>query len=660
MILRYYVPSAGRDAHLAECIETCQRTGIREILLFTSPAYGPGSGFLDRDELTERLNHLNLCAERIRAAGLVFSLNVFATLGHVYVPEAEVTRFGFWRQIGPSGAPALHPVLDPACPALHTYLVAAYAAYASLHPRVIFVDDDFGVGLNNVYHPARLAKFAARVGVEPDRSLIAGLLFSEDPAVSLQARWLMRELVTADLVDLAQEVQLTVHQRNPDIRMGLMFPSSAFFDVAAVAQALAGSHQPLVRPQLPLYREERPVSAYGDSLWQLNFWRAHLPETFEIWPEAENYPYTDYQKSPEAGWVHAAYCFGCGVPQVALSLNSFSRGIPAGESRRMVEKFSTHRKQLVEIEKLLQGGSEELGVAIWEPGEVRQLGLNQAAPIDALRLLGIPIESVRDYQEGTLYWGNSLNILARPDLEWILARGALLDLDSADSLQAGGYLEKIGLKLGPACAADEALNLRFTRQDGSPEDWPIYYFIRGLGVEGMPRAVEAADARVLVGYIDDQDRDSLPFALAWTGPQGARFAFINASFRLWPHNAFLNPWMGGVLAQLCQWVDGRTLPARVVAGPNVALQVLRFGDGDNILCTLINYSTTSQPEIRVALNEDLARLKFSEILADGSCVGLAVDKVAGTASLHLTGPMECLGVRFVLGTGGPYLPDGRI
>ena len=652
MILRYYVPPQGREEHLNELIETCRKTAVKEVLLFTSPAYGPGAGFPDRAELNERLEHLSTCAERIRGAGLVFSLNVFATLGHIFVAEEQVQHFGFWRQVGPDGSPALHPVLDPACPALHEYLAEAYQAYARLEPRLMFVDDDFGVGLHTAFHPERLRRFAGRMSCEADRAKISELIYATDRAIARDSRRVMRELVTSDLVELAAILRSAVHGQHAGIRLGLMVPSSAFFDVAAVAEALAQPHQPLVRPQLPLYREERPVSGYGDALWQLNYWRAKLPRHFEIFPEAENYPYTDFQKSPAAAWAHTAYCFGCGETNAALSLNSFSKGIPAGESRRAVEQIGIHHGQLAGVASLLAGGYAELGAGAWEAGEPRMLGVVPATPLDVPRLLGLPIYSAREPQDAILHWGLDLYGLSGETIGRVLAKGAVLDLDSAAYLQETGLLERTGMCLGLPGAPAEVLNLRFNRQDGSPEDWPVYYYIRNLGSVEMPRNVEvpAGGARSLIEFRNDRDGASLPFVLTWSGPQGGRFAFINASFRLWPRYALLNPWMGDVLAEVCRWVSGQPLPARVVNGPNVSIQVLRLAVHDQVLLTLINYSTASHPEIKLALDADLASHAYVELMPDGTSNALAIERSEKKGSLCLSGPTECLGVRFLLGT----------
>ena len=649
-ILRYYVAPERREEHLQELIETCHRVGAHEVLLFTSTAYARGANFIDREQLKSRMNHLHMCADRIRSADLVFSLNVFTTLGHIYVPQEEIDRFGFKRQIDPEGRDAIHPVLDPSCLRLREYQSGVYETYAELEPRLMFVDDDFGVNLHSGFHPDRLRRFAAAISCSSEREHVKSLMFSEDRAIALQARKLMRTLITRDLVELAVILRQAAHRRDPRIRLGLMYPARAFFDVAAVAEAFAGAHRPYVRPQLPLYREERSVASYGEALWQLNYWRAKLPANFEIFPEGENLPYTDLQKSPAATFLHTAYCFACGEPKVALSLNSFSTGIPAGDSRQSTAFTAAHKPQLQVVAGLLAGGSEPIGIGVWEAGEPRMTGVLPKTPFSLPQLLGFPIYSARQPEDAVIHWGHELYDLPSKEIEQVLESGAVLDLDSAAILEARGYLSRTGLALDARCRVQDILNLEFTRRDASVENWMIYYFIRNVSEEGMPRRIRTADGTVLNSYKDDLGQTSVPFALTWSGPLGQPFAFINASFHLWPRGALWNPWMADVLKQTFEWVQGKAVAAQVVNGPNLTVNALKLPATDQVILTLINYSTTSQANTQLALSEELAGLSFTEIAPDGSGKDIPVQQSESRMSLHLQGATECLGVRFILGT----------
>jgi len=124
-VLRYHVPLARRGEHLSELLRTCERVGAREVSLFSSGYIGDAV-FLDPAAFARRIDHLAFCADRIRQAGLTFSLNVMHTLGHLYVPQAEIDRFGFQRQLQADGGAGTHPVLDPVCPRLRGHLAEAY------------------------------------------------------------------------------------------------------------------------------------------------------------------------------------------------------------------------------------------------------------------------------------------------------------------------------------------------------------------------------------------------------------------------------------------------------------------------------------------------------------------------------------------------------
>lgn len=648
-ILRYYVPAEQRDEHLRELIETCRQVGAREVLLFSSPAYSPEAIFIGEEALKVRMEHLHTCARRIREAGLIFSLNVFVTLGHIHVPQHEVERFGFRRQIDADGRPAAHPVLDPSCPRLREYQSRFYEAYADLEPRLMYVDDDFGVRLGNCFHADRLQRFAELFGCNPDRDVVKSLMFSVNRATVIGARRLMRTLVTGDLREMADILRQAAHRRDTRIRLGLMYPGSVFFDVAAVAQALAGQYRPSVRPQIPQYREDRPVAEYAETFWQLDYWRAKLPQGFEFHPECENFPYTELQKSPAASYAHTAYCYGCGEPEVAMSLNSFSSGIPAGESRQIVRFTAARKTQLEAVGKLLAGGSHPAGVGLWEAGASRMMELLPRMSVSSPQLLGFPLYSAIQPEQATIHWGPDLRDVSEEQLQLVVARGGVLDLEGAQALADRGYLERTGLVVGEACASGAVLSVDLERRDGSIEQWPIFYFIRNVSREAMPRAARASRARVLSSYRDDHGRSSVPFAMTWEGPDGQPFALLNACVRLWPRFTLTNPWMADVLAETLRWVQGRRVLVRVVQGANVLIKARWLPAPERLLLTLINFSTASHDAIELALSEEAADLSYTEIQANGSVQPVSPRTSGKVSLLQLPGATPCLGVRFVVG-----------
>jgi hypothetical protein len=654
--LRYYIPSEDREAHLAELIRTCDLVGIREVFLFTTEYLGV-SQFKEIGELERICAHLAICAERLKAAGIVFHLNVFHTLGHLYAPQREVEKFGFQRQLQADGQPGPHPVMDPSCSQLRAYLQQAYRLYGRLRPGLLFNDDDYTVRFTQCFVPGRVARFATRFGCANDPKVVGALLAKGNPL----ARVLMSELITDDLVSLAEVLRRAVHEESPETRLGHMHAAVVAHDVARVAQALAGGKRPFVRPQIQLYREDVPLADYPGRFWDLDLWKARLPEEFEFFPECENYPYDPALKSPVSAWAHHAYILSTGEPRVALSLNAaFGGKVPASESRSLVEYFAERRGQLHAVGKLLQGATQPAGVAVWQDHEMLNLGLMLRTPLKVLQARGVPVSCARNPQEATIHWGASLQYMNDARLDAVLQHGAFLDLRALQALHSRGRLEHMGLTLGERCTATEVMHLRYERQDGGVELWPYYYFVGRLpGREHLPFRVSVPTGKVLATYLDEQRRVSVPHLLTWTSPAGARFALLNASTDAATGEALLSRWSATYLVRAVEWVQGQPLLARVTSEGAFLLKALWLDSGAALLLTLWNLSTAPAVAATVRLIPEISTWQWSRIGDDGGPQPLAIRSVDSAPCITLEQPLPPLGCCFLVARRDDGLPSGR-
>ncbi len=652
-VLRYYVPPEAREEHLAELLTTCERVGIREVMLFTTEYLGV-SQFKEVGELERICGHLAICAERLKAAGIVFHLNVFHTLGHLYAPQREVEKFGFQRQMQVDGQPGPHPVLDPACPRLKTYLQQAYRLYGQLRPGLMFNDDDYTVRLTQCFAPGRVARFAARFGCASDAKVVSALLVKNNRP----ARVLMAELITDDLVALAGTLRQAVHEVSPETRLGHMHAGAVIHDVARVARALAGDKRPFVRPQIQLYREEIPLTDYPGRFWELDAWQARLPAAFELFPECENYPYDPALKSPVAAFAHHAYILSVGEPRVALSLNAaFGGKVPASESRALVDYFAERRGQLQAVSKWLQGATQPAGVAVWQDHELLNLGLVRRTPLKALQARGVPLCCARTPDAGALHWGESLQSVSEAHLDEILKHGAFLDLRALQVLQSRGRLAQLGLTLGERCTATEVMHLRYERQDGGVELWPYYYFVGRLpGREHLPCRVQAPAGRALATYLDAQRHASAPHVFIWTSPGGARFALLNASTDAATGDSLLSRWSAGCLARALEWVEGRPVLARVTSEGAFLLKALWLEAGAAIMLTLWNLSTAPAAAATLRLAPQISAWQWARIGSAGRLQPVTIRSVNGEPCLVLERPMASLECCFLVARRAADLP----
>ena len=625
-ILRYYVPIEGRDEHLAELIRTCEQTGAQEVSLFSSD-YLCHAVFLAPTEMEQRMEHLALCAEAIREAGLIFSLNVMHTLGHLFVPQTDIDRFGFQRQLDAEGRPGAHPVLDPACPKLREHLVETYRQYARLQPRLLFVDDDFLVPFHQCFLLDRVTRFATAFGCQDSPAAVQDALHTGEHTNQKRARELMAELITADLIALATALREAVHEISPTTRLGLMYPTH-MMGVEQVARALAGDHQPFVRPQIPLYREDVPTMAYPSRFQTVDIWQAQLPADFEFYPEGENYPYDPALKSPSAALLHHMYCLAVGESQVALSLNSFSAGIPACESTALVDKFTAYRGQIATVNELLDTDRQTIktvGATVWQHSEASQLGLLEGPNLLPLQARGVPVSYVRNPEDAVLHWGNSLAHLSDEELEGVLQRGAVFDGRAVEILEQRGLLESTGLSLGEKCRVTDVLHIRYERNDQGHENWPFYYFVSRMpGDDHLPRRMSAPDSTTICPYLDDKGNISAPHILTWTSPSGVRFGLLNVlASRL--DKALLSPWSTPAIVRAIEWVQDAPLTACAAGGGNVLLKALRLRSGSQLMLTLANLSTSPSSPLPIRLAPKYVTWRWSKVGANGEREPLEVN-----------------------------------
>ena len=631
-LLRYMVPLENRDIYLDEMVNQCKSMGINEILLFTMLSNGEygGDAFYDGEEFEKRMEHFRYCADRIRNEGLILSINAFHTLGHIRVPEEVVQHFGFERQLTREGKPNLHPVLDPRSEKLREHLEMIYSAYATLKPHRLFVDDDYGVPLAASFHEGRVKEFAHIVGCDSTREALVALVYSDNPETAAKMQYIMGELVNRDLEDLAKIIEQAVHKVSPETKIGMMFPSSIKNDVARIAKAFAGKHKPFVRPQMPLYREDIPVASYSQVFWVIPYWQSKLGEDFEIFPEIENFPYTNFSKSPEATYSQIASVFGRGIGSPAYNLENF-------RNHRTIGLLSERKGQVKEVTDLLRGKSSPGGIGVWN-----MPGCN-------LELLGLPFKAVSEAGDADILFGSALSGLLDSQLEGLVRKGAIFDLDAMRVMKQRGYLAKMGVGELTQSDRNNIINIDFN-QEGRPDDlnWNIYYWLRNLPDPAWPLVFKALGEIRLYSCKNHENEITVPYAVKWTGPDGQQFGFINFSYERWPLYAWFHTWMPGIMSELAAWVNGEAVNVMIKESPRVAVEMCEI-EGGKVLLTLINYSTGSYEDVTLLLSGKLEKMKWKEIMADGSEKDCKLRLSGYGSEVESLALMPALGVKFFVG-----------
>src|SRR5699024_4785432 len=267
----------------------------------------------------EELNHSHLTKEetqvwldaiiplqkQLAKLGVTTSLNPWTTIMHSDRGFSVNPEIGFNTFVDINGNKAK----DMACPADPTwrkYLAQRYAQYASIHPRRLWMEDDFR---HYNHTPLKLMCFCdyhmklyqEKLGKDESREeFVKNMLKPGEPTIE---RKIYLNQARKEMIENEHLIEQAVHKVSPDTDMGQMtsFPDWHAIegrDWAKLFDAQAGPGHPRVaRPHLPAYNEVAPL-IYGRKFEEYSrTTAAFLGPHAELYPELENSMWTPQVKS---------------------------------------------------------------------------------------------------------------------------------------------------------------------------------------------------------------------------------------------------------------------------------------------------------------------------------------------------------------------------
>ena len=305
-ILRYAAePGFHEQRKLADLVEFCKRARIDDVMFFLNQEE-LNRGHLTREETAPWLEMIARGKEALDPLGVTTSINPWITLLHC--DRGRTLREGqnFHLMVDPNGRRAA-AVACPLCPEWRGYISDMYAYYASLHPHMLWVEDDFRLhnhaplDWGGCFCELHMAEFSRRAGREvSSEEFVRGVLQRGEPH-PYRKIWL--DCARETMADLARLIGDAVHAVSPSTRVGLMSSVPAIHcaegrDWAAVLSGFSGADTPMVdRPHLP---------AYGGTAGQQYLWHfqaisrqsvAIMPSSTELYPELESFPHSRFSKS---------------------------------------------------------------------------------------------------------------------------------------------------------------------------------------------------------------------------------------------------------------------------------------------------------------------------------------------------------------------------
>lgn len=237
--------------------------------------------------------------------GVSTSLNPWTTIMHSdrgFIVNKEI---GFNTFVDIDGNKAK----DMACPAdpiWRKYLCDSYRKYASIHPKRLWMEDDFRHYNHSPYKlmcfcPYHMKLYQEKLGKNETREeFVSNMLRKGDPTIE---RKVYLDQARMEMIETEKMVEKAVHEVSPTTDLGQMtsFPNwhaveGRDWENLLLSQAGVG-HKKTIRPHLPAYNEESIIKYARDFERYSRTTVSYAGSDSVILPEQENAMWTPMVKS---------------------------------------------------------------------------------------------------------------------------------------------------------------------------------------------------------------------------------------------------------------------------------------------------------------------------------------------------------------------------
>ena len=263
------------------------------------------AGHLTSKETQVWLDAIEKISKRLTEIGVTTSLNPFSTIMHSDRGQVINPEIGFQPLVDMDGKVAQ----SMGCPDDETwrnYLVDCYGQYATIHPKELWLEDDFR---HFNHSPLKLACFCThhmKVYQEKLNRNISRADFVKEilqPGKPTAARKAYLDVARQEMIKTAHLIEIRVHQVSPETNLALMTSLPDWHALEGrnwqkLFTNLSGVDHPwIARPHLPAYNEIAPLKYSRTFEDYTRTTAAYLGDDAQLFPELENYMYSPFVKS---------------------------------------------------------------------------------------------------------------------------------------------------------------------------------------------------------------------------------------------------------------------------------------------------------------------------------------------------------------------------
>lgn len=636
--LRRTLPPWSWERNLDELIRFCREARVDEVIVKVDTEEF-SHGQVPLEWLREYLPVLERIRDALAEIGVVYSLNPWITLGHI--DRGRDSRDDFpdmQMMVGHDGSQA-KACACPLCDTWRTHTTQLWRLYASTRPAVMWVEDDIRT-FNHLpvrygcFCPLHLKAFSDRIGRRVTREELVEAILAPGEPHPWRARWL--ELQGDVMIDVVANLAWVVQETSPETRMGLM---SSGPDVHCLegrrwwefARALQGQADHLLsRPPLGIYSENSLRDFYYGAA-SIRKTRRALPQgTIEL-TEVENYPFSTFSKSVAMTAMQIALSSALGCHGVTLNLFDHL-GNPMVNAVEFGEMLSADKDYFSALASRSSPQAKFVGVGILQherasvtkhlrPGaDYGELADDGGAWAPLLEAMGFAVTWDWETAPVLALSGQTVRAFGDGEVERMLERGVLCDLEAAQALLDRGYARHLGVQVirrgyihdfGPV-AAEEL----FAPDFGGEPDRYLSATLPSLDSDLELGLLELAPgARAISRLVDNDRRFVAPLMTLFENELGGRVAVLPYDLSgLKMMAGFVQPYRREQLHAVLKWLARGPLPLFVSAGA-YALPTRAEEKGFSRV-TVFNLSLDAWQEVHILLSADGRQCGRVEFLDD--------------------------------------------
>ena len=462
-MLRYYAPLKNFDFHLKRLLELCREGSIGEVV-FIPNAEDCFSGFPPLSNIRQWAKAFRHGGEILRQHGVVMSLNPFFTLGHSGRGYPITKKQGFAIMVGDNGLVS-DDTASPADPRWQRYIAEIFAIFATAHPEIMWLEDDFRLQNHppvewGCFAQPMLDRFAERTGKKWKREALVKAIVTGQGKT--RSQWLK---FTGDLWnEIVTKIRHAVHAVDPKIKLAQMIGAMENHSVGGLRwkeflRAQAGpEHQPIVRPHVGPYRD---FSGF-DMCTGLAIFRHDLAfagRGTRFCPEIDNGTHSYYSRSRRQTNLLIEICGFFGCHDFTFMPYAQTGNDPRNEPwvLRTLKESKGRRDALaaVEFNRRIEHGVHvwtEERAALFQKTDGMPLRLGSLLPsFDAWMRVFSRVGVASTYETPgklTAVSGDTIRAADKEEVLRMLRGGLLLDGRAASALQEMGYGPYLGIKVG--------------------------------------------------------------------------------------------------------------------------------------------------------------------------------------------------------------------